>query len=314
MGIYLVYTYLTRCVSNRTVLQLSPPIHTTLAIVVLISTLHWPFPTQTAYGLYVPSSSSNVLCVPWTQSRGATTVTPTKLLWTWCSLVPLRICTFKPLTPWRPMELGSCTSPLLSLPSMLAELRTSLDGCHSLGVSPCFLDRNTTSTIPHKYAPRQKQAFEYGCADGSGQGSRRGSHVYEINNWLWNFGSPQPRIGGLSVAKTERIRRQSRSETARRTAATKKARKRAVDEIWQTYTWYLPVICTNSVNRAFRGFMTCLPPWQLYVHAGAKLWWQFCILFLCIYSLKTKTRTNVVYTRCILSKCLSYTIYIFNSI
>ena len=29
------------------------------------------------------------------------------------------------------MELGSCTSPLLSLPSMLAELRTSLGGCHS---------------------------------------------------------------------------------------------------------------------------------------------------------------------------------------
>ena len=49
---------------------------------------------------------------------------------------------------------------------------------------PCFLDGNTTSTIPHKYAPRQKQAFEYGCADGSGQGSRRGSHVYEINTWL----------------------------------------------------------------------------------------------------------------------------------
>ncbi len=38
---------------------------------------------------------------------------------------------------------------------------------------PCFLDGKTTSTIPHKYAPRQKQAFEYGCADGSGQGSRR---------------------------------------------------------------------------------------------------------------------------------------------
>ncbi len=138
---------------------------------------------------------------------------------------------------------------------------------------PCFLDGNTTSTIPHKYAPRQKQAFEYGCADGSGQGSRRGSNVYEINTWLWNFGRPQPRISGLSVAKTEGVRRQSRSETARRGAETKKARKRAVDQIWQTYTWYLPVIYTNSVNRAFRGFMTCLQHWHLYVHAGAKLWW-----------------------------------------
>ncbi len=168
----------------------------------------------------------------------------------------------------------SCTSPLLSLPSMLAELRTSLGGCHSLGISPCFLEGNTASTIPHKsqYAPRQKQAFKFGCADGSGQGSRRGSHVYKINTWLWNFGRPQPRIGGLSVAQTERIRRQSRSETSRRAAEAKKARKRAVDHIWQTYTWYLPVICTNSVKRTFRGFVSCLPPWHLYVHAGAKLW------------------------------------------
>jgi hypothetical protein len=125
----------------------------------------------------------------------------------------------------------SCTSPLLSLPSMLAELRTSLGGCHSLGVSPCFLDGNTTSTIPHKHDPRQKQAFEFGCADGSGQGSRRGSHVYEINTWLWNFGRPQPRIDGILVTKTETIRRQSRSETSRRATKSRKARKRAVDQI-----------------------------------------------------------------------------------
>ena len=47
---------------------------------------------------------------------------------------------------------------------------------------PCFLDGNTTSTIPHKYAGRQKQAFEFGCADGQGPASRRGSHVYEVND------------------------------------------------------------------------------------------------------------------------------------
>jgi hypothetical protein len=92
---------------------------------------------------------------------------------------------------------------------------------------PCFLDANTSSTIEHKYAGRQEQAFAFGCADGSGQGSRRGgSHVYEINTWLWNFGRPQPQIGGLSVAKTERIHRQSRSETSLRAAETKKARIR----------------------------------------------------------------------------------------
>jgi hypothetical protein len=61
---------------------------------------------------------------------------------------------------------------------------------------PCFLDGNATSTIPHKYSSRQEDDFEYGCADGAGPNSRRGSHVYEINTWLWNFGRPQPRVGG----------------------------------------------------------------------------------------------------------------------
>ncbi len=56
---------------------------------------------------------------------------------------------------------------------------------------PCFLDGNTTSTIPHKYAPRQKQAFEYGCADGSacrpgisqGQSRLRDQHL-AVELWL----------------------------------------------------------------------------------------------------------------------------------
>ena len=56
---------------------------------------------------------------------------------------------------------------------------------------PCFLDGNATSTIPHKYASRQKTAFECGCADGPGPALRKGSHVYEINTWLWAFGRPQ---------------------------------------------------------------------------------------------------------------------------
>jgi hypothetical protein len=59
---------------------------------------------------------------------------------------------------------------------------------------PCFLDGNATSPIPHKYRSRQKDAFECGCADGAGPTSRRGSHVHEINTWLWNFGRPQLRV------------------------------------------------------------------------------------------------------------------------
>jgi hypothetical protein len=89
--------------------------------------------------------------------------------------------------------------------------------------------------LPHKYSNRQKDAFECGCADGAGPTSRRGSHVYEINTWLWNFGRPQPRVGDLSVAKTEKLRRKSRSEASKRGWATKRARKWPLHE----YAWYI---------------------------------------------------------------------------
>jgi len=113
-------------------------------------------------------------------------------------------------------------------------------------IIPCFMDRNATSTIPHKYSTgsRRKDTFKLkcGCADGAGPNSRRGTHVYEINTWLWNFGRPQPRMGGLSVAKTEKLRRKSRSEASKRGWATKRARKWPSHGICVVYTWYIPRI------------------------------------------------------------------------
>ena len=91
------------------------------------------------------------------------------------------------------MELGSCTSP----PVPILYVGRFGDLLGRVPLFPGSLDENTTSSIPHRYALRQKQAFAFGRADRSGQGSRRGSHVYEINTWLWNFGRPQPRFGGL---------------------------------------------------------------------------------------------------------------------
>ncbi len=105
-----------------------------------------------------------------------------------------------------------------------------------------FLDGNATSTIPQKYSSRQRDAFECCCADGAGPTTRRGCHVYEINTWLWNFGRPQPRVGGLSVAKTEKIRRKSRSEASKRGWATKRARNWPSYGIYLKYTWYIPGI------------------------------------------------------------------------
>ncbi len=100
---------------------------------------------------------------------------------------------------------------------------------------PCFLAGKATSTIPHTYSNRQLTACECGRAYGAGPASRKGSHVYEINTWLWAFGRPQPRIGCLSVAKTQRILKVSRSEAAKRAWETKRAQKCSAGAQGQVY-------------------------------------------------------------------------------
>jgi hypothetical protein len=41
-----------------------------------------------------------------------------------------------------------------------------------------------------------------GSCDTAAADGLRGSNVYEVNPWLWQFGRGKPRLGGLSVAKT----------------------------------------------------------------------------------------------------------------
>ena len=64
---------------------------------------------------------------------------------------------------------------------------------------PCFLDGNTTTTIPHKYSKNKNSCFPAGCADSAAEDGRRGSNVYEVNQWLWQFGRGKPRLGGLKI-------------------------------------------------------------------------------------------------------------------
>ena len=74
---------------------------------------------------------------------------------------------------------------------------------------------------------RQGRDFASGCADGHGQETRRGSHVYEVNTWLWNFGRPQPRVASLSVAKTEKICKRSQCRGAAAKSAWKTRARQA---------------------------------------------------------------------------------------
>ena len=63
----------------------------------------------------------------------------------------------------------------------------------------------------------EARAFQYGIADAAAVDGRtsRGSNVYEVNPWLWQFGRGRPRLGGLSVSETE-----DRSEAVVRAGAT----------------------------------------------------------------------------------------------
>jgi hypothetical protein len=69
---------------------------------------------------------------------------------------------------------------------------------------PCFLDGNATPTIPQKYSnlKNKNSCFLAGCADSATEDGRRGSNVYEVNTWLWQFGRGKPRLGGLTIEET----------------------------------------------------------------------------------------------------------------
>jgi hypothetical protein len=51
-----------------------------------------------------------------------------------------------------------------------------------------FLAGNATPTIPHLYSKHKDSGFPLGCANAAAVDSRRGSSVYEVNLWLWQFG------------------------------------------------------------------------------------------------------------------------------
>jgi hypothetical protein len=68
---------------------------------------------------------------------------------------------------------------------------------------PCFVDGHVTQTIPHKYSRNKNSCFPASCADSSEESSGRlGSTVYEVNQWLWQFGHGKPRLGYLTIKET----------------------------------------------------------------------------------------------------------------
>ncbi len=90
---------------------------------------------------------------------------------------------------------------------------------------PLYLAGNATPTIPHLYSKRKDSGFPAGCADAASVDGRRGSNIYEVNPWLWQFGRGKPRLGGLSVEDTQDRRAAASAEQRLRAVETRRRRK-----------------------------------------------------------------------------------------
>ena len=75
---------------------------------------------------------------------------------------------------------------------------------------PLFFLGNSTPTIPHQLRQHRRDRFPHGLADAADALGKKRSNVYEVNQWLWQFGrgklEPRLAVGGLNVAATEERR------------------------------------------------------------------------------------------------------------
>ena len=90
---------------------------------------------------------------------------------------------------------------------------------------PLFLAGNSTPTIPHQYSQHKRSGFPVGSCDTAEADGRRGSNVYEVNPWLWQFGRGKPRLGGLSGEKTGARKEAAQKERLQRGVETCRRRK-----------------------------------------------------------------------------------------
>ncbi len=67
---------------------------------------------------------------------------------------------------------------------------------------PCYMDGNTSNTIPHRYRGAIPAEAEADSRLDSGTGSR----LFEINIWMWRYGRTFPR--DVTVADAVAMRKQ----------------------------------------------------------------------------------------------------------
>ena len=85
---------------------------------------------------------------------------------------------------------------------------------------PCFLQA-------HPLLHLKASAFQFGIADTVAVDGRRGSNVYEVNPWLWQFGRWRPRLRVLSVSEAEDRREAVVMAGSKRRQGTRRRREAA---------------------------------------------------------------------------------------
>ncbi len=122
----------------------------------------------------------------------------------------------------------------------------------------------------------------------------RGSHVYEVNTWLWNFGlwRPQPSVASLSVAKTEQevtVQRCSGKERLGDQASPPKSAAGVDADIWHVYSCHTPVISTWSVKDDLSALVSAHRLRMCLWHAWSDVCWLFHCFFDCLKALNVNS-------------------------
>jgi hypothetical protein len=125
----------------------------------------------------------------------------------------------------RPMEHAGVTKLYEPLPTPCLYVAPAANMVGRVPLIHLFLAGNSTPTIPHQYSQHKRSGFPLGSCDTAAADGRRGSNVYEVNPWLWQFGRGKLRLGGLSVEKTGDRKEAAQMELLQRGAETRRRRK-----------------------------------------------------------------------------------------
>ncbi len=182
----------------------------------------------------IPSSTSLAICTQHMAVCLKTLPTNTALMTFathWYSSAPLRCWICLPNVPWKmlpnvPWKMLKMLEPFPTLCLYVAPAENMV-GRVPLIPQACFLAGNSTLTIPHKFSKRRDSGFPFGCADSADVDGRRGSNLYEVNQWLWQFGRRKPCLGGPTVEQTMARKSAVVDQRHKKAVETKRSRKAA---------------------------------------------------------------------------------------